>query len=173
VTRLLSFALGEELMTFRTPLLCVLSLSLISTPVSAQQSSSRASNQKMLQGAQRQSPHKAQDDAAADRLGGSARFITVLESGRADEAKKMLIADGASPGIVVGIERANFIWSSGGPSLNVVPPYTCSLWQHYWYWVWFSPPLTAPIVQGNTQDGSWNMGWRCVGHIEYLPPKWQ
>lgn len=117
---------------------------------------------------------QAQDDAAANKLARTPSFVAVLNAGQPDEAKKMLVASGASPKLVVGIEKLKFNWSSGGASNDEAHEYVCSSWMHYWTWYWHTtppwPPLTAPIQEGNLADGEWNMGWRCVGVVTHLPP---
>ena len=95
------------------------------------------------------SPHRAADDAAASKLAKDPRFTALLNDGQADAAKKMLVANGASPNIVVGIQRPMFAWSSGGPSSQVVPNYVCSWWVQRWFYI----------------DGHWDLGWMCIGKV--------
>jgi hypothetical protein len=98
------------------------------------------------------SPQRARDTAAANKLAKDPRFTALLNSGHADAAKKMLVANGASPNLIVGIQRPKFAWSSGGPSSDVIPNYTCSQWAQVWYYI----------------DGHWCLGWGCLGVFTQL-----
>ncbi len=148
----------------------------MSVAIMATASTALAQKNGMTKGSDR-IPHQAQAEAAAKKLVSDSRFTAALNGARADEVKKMLVANGASADIHVAVQKAAFNGSSsGGPKFDYNGGgYTCTQWTHDWYWVWFStpPPLMAPVQKGNLQDGAWSFRWMCIGLFTQNPYVYQ